>query len=141
MGCIPEVLFVCTLGKQLQDLCPPSLFSSSKSSGLMTTPSPLFYFPQVKPQVKKTRTNVHLRYQMMVWGNKNYWKISFVVITFLDNTIFHPFTRTKMLFSSSLVNQAPSPLLIFLRFFLKFHVFRAFNPLPPPFPEVQTKRT
>ena len=75
----------------------------------------------------------------MVWGNKNCWKISFVVITFLDNTIFHPFTRTKMLFSSSLVNQAPSPLLIFLRFFLKFHVFRAFNPLPPLFPKCKRK--
>ena len=29
---------------------------------------------------------------------------------------------------------------LFLRFFLKFHVFRAFNPLSS-FPEVQTKRT
>ena len=112
-------------------LPPPSLFFSSKPSGLMTTPSPLFYFPQVKPQVKKTRTNVHLRYQMMVWGNKNCWKISFVVITFLDNTIFHPFTRTKMLFSSSLVNQAPSPPAHFPQVF----------PQVSCFPEVQTKRT
>ena len=28
---------------------------------------------------------------MMVWGNQNYWKISFVVMTFLDDTVFHPF--------------------------------------------------
>ena len=32
----------------------PPLFSSSKPSGFVITPSPRLYFPQVKPQVKKT---------------------------------------------------------------------------------------
>ena len=31
----------------------PPLFSSSKPSGFVITPSPPLYFPQVKPQVKK----------------------------------------------------------------------------------------
>ena len=93
----------------------------------MTTPP--FYFPQVN----KTRTNVHLRYQMMVWGNKNCWKISFVVITFLDNTTFHPFTRTQMLFSSSLVNQTPSPPAHFPQVFPQVSCFPSLQPPPPLF--------
>ena len=54
---------------------------------LATGLPPPVYFPQV--------TNWN-KYSLKVpndgMGNKKYWKISFVVITFLDDKLFHPST-------------------------------------------------